>query len=71
MTMCFLLRAMLKMLKIQVQIFGIITKLIVLRTNGEAQIRCIFCDTVLTGGRAILAQKKANVGSCIPICKKG
>ena len=32
--------------------------------------RCIFCDTSLTGGRAILAQKKTNVGSCVPIRKK-
>ena len=37
--------------------------------GGAKNIRCIFCDTLLTGpgGRAVLAQKKANVGACIPI----
>ena len=38
MTMCFLLRKMLKMLKIQDQKFGIITKLMVLTANGEEEI---------------------------------
>ena len=37
MTMCFLLRTMLNTLKTQDQTFGIITKLIVLRANGEEQ----------------------------------
>ena len=39
----------------------------VLRANGEAR---IFSDTFLTGGRAVLARKKANFGSCVPIRKK-
>ena len=37
MTMCFQLRTMLKMLKVKDQTFGIITKLMVLRANGEGQ----------------------------------
>ena len=44
-------------------------------------ITCTFCDTSLTGcsssrafahvlGKAVLAQKKANVGACVPLRKK-
>ena len=51
------------------------------KRGGAKNIRCIFCDTYLTGcsssrafahilGRAVLAQKKANVGACVPIRKK-
>ena len=71
------------MLKIQDWSFGIITKLKGAQSNqgGAKNIRCIFCDTSLTGcssswafahilGRAVLAQKKANIAACVPICKK-
>ena len=37
--------------------------------QSKWNIRCIFCDHFLTGGRAVLAQKKANVGSCVRIRK--
>ena len=37
------------------------------KQGGAKNIRCIFCNTFLTGRRAVLVQKKAHVGSCIPI----
>ena len=51
------------------------------KRGGAKNITCIFCDTSLTGcsssrafahilGRAVLAQKKANVGACVPIHEK-
>ena len=51
------------------------------KRGGAKNATCIFCDTSLTGcsssrafahilGRAVLAQKKANVGACAPIRKK-
>ena len=51
------------MLKIQYQTFGIITKLMVLRANGEEQ--RIVLHNFFDKGRAVLAQKKANVRSCV------
>ena len=36
---------------------------------GAKDIRCIFCDTFWTGGRAVLAQKNANVECCVRIRK--
>ena len=56
------------------------------KRGGTKNIRCIFCDSSLTGaiiilqfissfrpypGRAVLEQKKANVGACVSILKKG
>ena len=40
------------------------------KRGGTKNIRCIFCDTSLTEGSNVLAQKKANVGACVLICKK-
>ena len=52
------------------------------KRGGAKNITCIFCDTSLTGcsssrafahilGGAALAQKRPNVGACVPICKDG
>ena len=71
------------MLKIQNWSFGIITKLNGAQSNqdGAKNIRCIFCNTSLTGcisywafanilGRAVLEQKKVNVAAWVPMSKK-
>ena len=39
------------------------------KLGGTKNIRCIFCDSSLTG-RTVLAQKRANVGACVSIRKK-
>ena len=67
---------MLKILKLLDLSFGIITKLMACAKN----VRCTFCDAAFSRcsssrafahilGRAVLGQKRANVGACVPIRK--
>ena len=70
-----------KTLNVQDQSFGIIIKLIVFRANGaEPRVSHAPFDTAFTGcassrafahilGRAVLGQKRPNVGACVPMNK--
>ena len=51
------------------------------KRGGAKNVMCTFCDTVFTGcsssrafahilGRAVLGQKRASVGACVPIRKE-
>ena len=70
---------MLKSLNTQYHSFGIITKLMLLRANGrwsyEYNMHLLRCSSSrafahILGGAA-LAQKRPNVGACVPVRKDG
>ena len=65
--MCFLLRT--RGWKYRIEHLEWLQKGAESKREGAKNIRCIICDTSLTG-KAVLAQKKASVGACVPLRKK-